>query len=596
MSNEEWIFYEELDSLNHDINHIPNLSVDSMKMEGEYMNNCVAFNTFGFFKSKIEFPLIRSNYYGYSKREGIYIKKSYLERILLNEDKNQWICNLTDIHTEEFIYNKYISNKISNQKSVCFIHNCKIGCNKENEILDILLNTMSDNNDFLDFIDLIIINNFGDYLEPNFYKNDKILILNYSTFTNQYEIPTLKLINYFSNQNSDIKLLYLHSKGVSYNKDNINYSASMNWNKYMLYFLVKKYKRCIELLDSFDTVGCNYRNNNEHPKHYSGNFWWANTNYIKKLSISQLQSKYDGEFWILSNNDVNISNLFNLKWEDFDKPYLYDEDLNSISKICFITAIYGNYETSCKKFKNQTIKTDFICFTDNANIVSNDWIIDTTPYHLINKSNLDNDTYINSLCNNNHSFNIAKYYKQAFQNIPILQKYDVIIWIDGTIEIIYDKTSEYILNNIYKEKIIGWHHEARYGILEDEVKASHFKRYTSTYWNNQSQPYQDIDNQYKCYLEDGYNDLFFKNIKSHTPHFGVWLTCFIAFLNNDNDIKNFLDLWYLQTLKYTTQDQIGFPYVCQKTEIVPYTLPNNDIYGDFPHHYTMFYIKNNHGL
>jgi SAM-dependent methyltransferase len=323
--NEEWIFYEELDSFNHDINYIPHLSVDSMKMEGEYMNSCVAFNTFGFFKSKIEFPLIRSNYYGYDKREGIYIKKSYLERILLNEDKNQWICNLTDIHTEEYIYNKYISNKINNQKLVCFIHNCKIGCNKENEILDVLLNTISDNNDFLDFIDLIIINNFGEYLDPNFYKNDKILILNYSTFTNQYEIPTLRLINYFSNQNSDMKLLYLHSKGVSYDKNNINYYASINWNKYMLYFLVKKYKRCIELLDSFDTVGCNYVNNNQRPKHYSGNFWWANTNYIKKLSISQLKSKYDGEFWLLSNNDVNISNLFNLEWQNFDKPHLYEE-------------------------------------------------------------------------------------------------------------------------------------------------------------------------------------------------------------------------------------------------------------------------------
>lgn len=39
--------------------------------------------------------------------------------------------------------------------------------------------------------------------------------------------------------------------------------------------------------------------------------------------------------------------------------------------------------------------------------------------HLITiyKSPLDNDTYLNSLCNNNHTFNIAKYYKQAFRNI-----------------------------------------------------------------------------------------------------------------------------------------------------------------------------------
>ena len=266
-----------------------------------------------------------------------------------------------------------------------------------------------------------------------------------------------------------------------------------------------------------------------------------------------------------------------------------------MTKICFITAIYGGYEKTCKKFVKQSIDTDFICFTDDNNIINNGWTIDTTPYHLINKSKIDNDTFINSICNNKHTFNIAKYYKQAFSNIPILQKYDVIVWLDGTIEIIYDKTSEYILNNIYKEKIIGWNHEYRNGVLSNEVKASHIDRYTSTYWNNQSQPYQDVDNQYKCYLEDGYNDLFFKNINSHSKHMGVWVTCFVAFLQKDNQVKDFLETWYLQTLKYTTQDQIGFSYVCQKTNIIPFTLPNNEIFGDRPHFFTMLYLKKNHG-
>lgn len=266
-----------------------------------------------------------------------------------------------------------------------------------------------------------------------------------------------------------------------------------------------------------------------------------------------------------------------------------------MTKICFITAIYGGYEKSCKKFVKQTIDTDFICFTDNNQLISNGWLIDTTPYHLINKSKIDNDTFINSLCNNKHSFNIAKYYKQAFSNIPILQKYDVIVWLDGTIEIIYNKTSEYILNNIYKKKIIGWHHEFRNGLLSKEVIASHCVRYTSTHWNGQSQPYQDVDNQYKCYLENGYNESFFKNINSHTPHMGVWITCFVAFLKKDNYVNNFLNMWYLQTLTYTTQDQIGFSYVCQKSNLIPFTLPNNEIVGDCPHTKTMLYIKHGHG-
>ena len=132
-----------------------------------------------------------------------------------------------------------------------------------------------------------------------------------------------------------------------------------------------------------------------------------------------------------------------------------------------------------KKFVKQTIETDFICFTNNENIISNGWFIDSIPYHNIYKSPLDNDTYLNSLCNNNHTFNIAKYYKQAFRNIPRLNKYDVVIWIDGSIEIIYDKVSEYILRNIYDKQIITWDHDL-HELLSDEVRGSHFERYTST--------------------------------------------------------------------------------------------------------------------
>jgi hypothetical protein len=267
-----------------------------------------------------------------------------------------------------------------------------------------------------------------------------------------------------------------------------------------------------------------------------------------------------------------------------------------MAKICFITAIYGKYEASCKPAVPQTVATDFICFTDNPNIIRNNWQINLTPYHLEHKSPLDNGTYINSLSNNMHTFNVCKYYKQSFQCIPILAEYDVVVWVDATVQIIYPGTSEYILRHIEDAKVIGWHHEYQHGILQSEVRASHHAgRYNNTYWNGQPQPFQDVDKQYEEYVKDGYNDAFFKNRESYTPHFGVWLTCFVAFLNKDEDVSRFLNLWYMQTLKYTTQDQIGFPYVVQKTGLIPMTLPNANIYGDRPHERTAFYIKHAHG-
>ncbi len=246
-------------------------------------------------------------------------------------------------------------------------------------------------------------------------------------------------------------------------------------------------------------------------------------------------------------------------------------------KIAFISAIYGSYETTCKPFVKQSVPTDFICFTNLNQISSNGWIIDNTPYHIINKSKIDNDNLSNSLCKNQHTFNIAKYYKQNFHNIPRLQEYDCIVWLDGTIEITNERTAEYLLEKIIDNHIIAWEHEFRQGSLMEETNASLFDRYTSTFWFNQSQPIQDVIGQYNTYKKDGYHDI------------GVWVTCFIAFHNKNDKVREFLDFWYLQTLKYTTQDQIGFPYTVYKLNMYPLTLSGK------PHSITDFYIKHDHG-
>lgn len=265
--------------------------------------------------------------------------------------------------------------------------------------------------------------------------------------------------------------------------------------------------------------------------------------------------------------------------------------------ICFITAIYGNYEATCKKFAKQSVPADFICFTDNPGIMANGWTIDTTPYHLLNPSPLDNGSYHNSLCKNQNTFNVAKYYKQAFHNIPALSGYDAVVWIDGTIEVIDETAAEYILRNIRQAKVIGWHHEWRGGKMFEEVYASDQIRYTSTLYNGQEQPYQDIFRQYVHYLMEGYRETYFDEMKEKTgdPHYGMWITCFVAFANQDPTVHAFLDLWYLQTLRFTTQDQISFPFVCQQKGLLPLTLPNAEVKGFWAHSETQFYIKHGHG-
>lgn len=276
-------------------------------------------------------------------------------------------------------------------------------------------------------------------------------------------------------------------------------------------------------------------------------------------------------------------------------------------RVAYITAIFGNYELTCKPFVQQTIESDFICFTDNPNIISNGWIIDTTPYHDLYKSPIDNGLYNNSLrkfgklkeLENRHTFNIAKYYKQAWKNIPRLTNYDVVIWLDGTIEITKDYVSKHMIELCDKYSVVGWHHELRGGLLFHEAFSCYLGKYHDLNYLGQKQPYQDVIGQYHSYLQEGYDENFWKLYprkegRGRGDHFGVWVTCFVAFDNRNYYVTRFLDNWYLQTLKYTTQDQVGFSKVVQDTYIVPYTLPDENIKGQNPHVETDIFIKHDH--
>ena len=62
----------------------------------------------------------------------------------------------------------------------------------------------------------------------------------------------------------------------------------------MLHFVLNQ--NALGKLKNVDTVGCNYINDG-HPPHWSGNFWWAKSNYIAKLpECGHLY--YDPEFWL----------------------------------------------------------------------------------------------------------------------------------------------------------------------------------------------------------------------------------------------------------------------------------------------------------
>ena len=119
-------------------------------------------------------------------------------------------------------------------------------------------------------------------------------------------------------------MLYLHTKGVSHihpvMKKNIG-----AWTRYLDLYTINKWEECIEGLKDNDVAGGLYESSD--PKHFSGNFFWANSEYIKslpRLNKYNIDSYNRGEFWILSNT----SKVYSLKdnpTTDRYQNYVMDE-------------------------------------------------------------------------------------------------------------------------------------------------------------------------------------------------------------------------------------------------------------------------------
>jgi hypothetical protein len=143
------------------------------------------------------------------------------------------------------------------------------------------------------------------------------------------ESDTLTSLRDFCKENSEYKVFYFHTKGVS--KHTLN---GESWRLMMEYFVIDKWKECIQYLNNYDTVGSNLKIlgptlwsdgqkswEKAETLHYVGNFWWANASYVNTLSGEFLETdlRFDREFWI-GTGKGRMKSLY--QPEDYE-PYTY---------------------------------------------------------------------------------------------------------------------------------------------------------------------------------------------------------------------------------------------------------------------------------
>lgn len=114
-----------------------------------------------------------------------------------------------------------------------------------------------------------------------------------------YEFPTLHALYKYSQQ-IDFKAWYIHTKGISSNSQ-----GAKTHRLRMEKMIIDKHNHCISLLDEFDTCGIDWRSNwCGFPPHYGGNFWWANSTYLRTLpevKSLNVNDRVQAEFWIGMN-------------------------------------------------------------------------------------------------------------------------------------------------------------------------------------------------------------------------------------------------------------------------------------------------------
>jgi len=145
---------------------------------------------------------------------------------------------------------------------------------------------------------------------------------------NEYERPTLLHMRNAADIDSKYtKYFYLHTKGIRwFNTPQETYVV--DWIKLLIYWNIERWLDAEDILNRYDTYGCNYYCGDKWPIHYSGNFFWVTRGHLNTLPITIGPGYNDPEFWLCSSGllagQANSYNAFSSKLEGmghYAEPY-----------------------------------------------------------------------------------------------------------------------------------------------------------------------------------------------------------------------------------------------------------------------------------
>lgn len=176
-------------------------------------------------------------------------------------------------------------------------------------------------------------------LVRNSYDNDREMMFGLNSDRTVTENYTYQKI-YEDCQKEEMQVCYIHTKGITsgmkLSKDTMSqYKNYYYWRQYLNWGVLTNWSRCVASLKTYDVAGVNYYINPS--KHFSGNFWWANSSYINRLPdpktigwwrdiqkktnnqwLKYAPDRFKDEQWLCSLDDVRVYNIFDLP--EYENP------------------------------------------------------------------------------------------------------------------------------------------------------------------------------------------------------------------------------------------------------------------------------------
>src|SRR5262245_35566739 len=152
----------------------------------------------------------------------------------------------------------------------------------------------------------LLVSALGDEPVEEFLSLSNVQLVYRSPDIKEYEFPTLERLQTLC-QEQDCRVYYIHTKGVV-SQDSC--PPVVSWRRYLQHFIIERFQDCLKQLETHDICGVEWLN--EPEPHFSGNFWWANSTYIRTLPLVRTLNTKDrqqAEFWIGMKRGVRVACL-----------------------------------------------------------------------------------------------------------------------------------------------------------------------------------------------------------------------------------------------------------------------------------------------